>query len=106
MNPGYAGRAELPVNLKNLFRPVQMVLPEWHLITEILLARIGFYQAQDLSKKIVHVQKLSNELMQKHSHVKNDFGLRAIRSIVRISEILKRQCQNLKISEMPDMITC
>ena len=63
MNPGYAGRVELPINLKNLFRPIQMVVPDWALITEIMLARCGFFNGNDLSKKITHVQKLANELM-------------------------------------------
>ena len=42
MNPGYSGRVDLPPNLKNLFRPVQMIVPDWQLITESLLARAGF----------------------------------------------------------------
>lgn len=64
LNPGYAGRTELPMDLKNLFRSVSMVVPDAVFISEILLFSAGFKNAQELSKRICSVQNLANVLMQ------------------------------------------
>ncbi len=65
MNPGYAGRTELPENLKALFRSCAMVVPDLMLICENMLMSEGYTEARELAKKFVTLYALSKSLLSK-----------------------------------------
>ena len=94
MYPGYAGRTELPDNLKSMFRPISMVVPDSNYIAEIILFGEGFSDTRLLATKVYTLYQLCAQQLSKQDFY--DFGLRSMAAVLRYAGRKKRDSPHLK----------
>jgi dynein heavy chain len=83
MNPGYAGRTELPESVKALFRPCAMIVPDMDLICEIMLMSEGYSEGKVLARKFMMLYRLSEALLSAQKHY--DWKLRAVKTTLNVA---------------------
>lgn len=89
MNPGYAGRTELPQDLKKIATAVsRMTVPPYTDIVKGMLMQEGSIKFDTLAVKVIQIQTYFKETLPKLAYL--DFGLRAVKSWIVCAGALMR----------------
>eukprot|EP01135_Chromosphaera_perkinsii_P000864 Nk52_evm27s152 gene=Nk52_evmTU27s152 len=88
----------LPLNLKKLLRMSSIIVPDCLVICQGLLEREGFKNGAIIGKKIKMVHSLSNEGISSSAYY--DWGLRAIRPVVKIASLMRAKEPHLSEEEV------
>ena len=90
MNPDYAGRSNLPDNLKRLFRAVAMVRPDRAMIAQTALFAHGIASAEELAAEgRAALRALRRAALGRQAHY--DFGLRALKAVLAAAGRIRRK---------------
>ncbi|KAM7539583.1 hypothetical protein Aperf_G00000039574 [Anoplocephala perfoliata] len=89
MNPGYAGRTELPESVKVHFRQVVVAVPDRQMICEVILFAQGFSKARMLAIKAHTLYHLAERQLSKQYHY--DFSMRTLKAVLQMAGELRRR---------------
>lgn len=91
MNPGYAGRTQMPDDLKTHYRTMAMVIPDFRMIQEVMLYAEGFRNAHELARKSDSFFQIAHAQLSKQNHY--DFGMRKRKQTMAVAGKLLRESQ-------------